>query len=113
MLERARLTSIELDSAPSPFALFDDWFAQAKEHEPNDPNAMAIASVDPDGAPALRMVLLKEHGDHGFIFYTNYESRKGQLSVANPNVAALFHKCMLNKIRIRRSRRTGRRLGRR
>ena len=78
MLERARLTSIELDSAPSPFALFDDWFAQAKEHEPNDPNAMAIASVDPDGAPALRMVLLKEHGDHGFIFYTNYESRKGQ-----------------------------------
>ena len=49
MLERARLTSIELDSAPSPFALFDDWFAQAKEHEPNDPNAMAIASVDPDG----------------------------------------------------------------
>ena len=101
MLERARLTSIELDSAPSPFALFDDWFAQAKEHEPNDPNAMAIASVDPDGAPALRMVLLKDHGDHGFIFYTNYESRKGQALLANPNVAALFHwKCMLRQIRI-------------
>lgn len=101
MLDRANLSAMDLNNPPSPFALFSEWFALATDHEPNDPNAMAIASIDDDGSPALRMVLLKQHDDQGFTFYTNYESRKGRALLANPNVAALFHwKCMLRQIRI-------------
>lgn len=101
MIERANLSAVDLENPPSPFKIFDDWFALAKEHEPNDPNAMAIASIDPDGSPALRMVLLKQHNDDGFVFYTNYESRKGKALVESPKIAALFHwKCMLRQIRI-------------
>jgi pyridoxamine 5'-phosphate oxidase len=89
-----------------PYALFDTWFAEAKESELNDPNAMALATADAKGAPSLRMVLLKGHGpdaegDGGFIFYTNLESRKGGELAANPNVALLFHwKSLRRQIRI-------------
>ena len=84
----------EQDAIPAdsePFALFDAWFAEARASEPNDPNAMALATATPDGAPSVRMVLLKEHGPEGFVFYTNAESRKGQEIRANPRAALLFH----------------------
>ena len=74
-----------------PFALFEAWFAQATASEPSDANAMALATATPDGAPSLRMVLLKEHGPEGFVFYTNADSRKGREIAANPRAALLFH----------------------
>ena len=58
-----------------PFALFDIWFAEARASEPNDGNAMALATATPDGRPSVRMVLLKGHGPDGFVFYTNLDSR--------------------------------------
>lgn len=84
-----------------PFALFDSWFAEARTSEPNDSNAMALATTTPDGHPSLRMVLLKGHGPDGFIFYTNLDSRKGGELAANPHVALLFHwKSLRRQIRI-------------
>ena len=74
-----------------PFALFEEWFSAARVAEPNDSNAMALATATPDGAPSVRMVLLKEHGPEGFVFYTNAESRKGGEIRANPRAALLFH----------------------
>lgn len=87
--------------AGDPFAIFEDWFAQARAHEPNDPNAMALATATPDGLPSVRMVLLKGHGPDGFVFYTNFHSRKGGELAANPHVALLFHwKSLRRQIRI-------------
>jgi len=84
-----------------PFALFDAWFAEARASEPNDSNAMALATATPDGRPSVRMVLLKGHGPDGFIFYTNLDSRKGGELAANPQVALLFHwKSLRRQIRI-------------
>ena len=84
-----------------PFALFDEWFAQAKASEPNDPEAMALATADAAGNPSVRMVLLKGHGPDGFVFYTNAGSRKGNELAANPNVALLFHwKSLRRQVRI-------------
>lgn len=84
-----------------PFALFEDWFAQASVSEPNDHNAMALATATPDGHPSVRMVLLKGHGPDGFVFYTNFHSRKGGELAANPHVALLFHwKSLRRQIRI-------------
>ena len=64
--------------ATDPFALFDAWFAEARASEPNDPEAMALATADADGQPSVRMVLLKGHGPDGFVFYTNEQSAKGE-----------------------------------
>ena len=75
----------------NPLALFDDWLAEARAAEPNDPNAMALATADAAGQPSCRMVLLKGHGADGFIWYTNGESRKGCDLLANPHAALLFH----------------------
>jgi pyridoxamine 5'-phosphate oxidase len=86
-----------------PFTLFDAWFAEAHDSEINDPNAMALATVDASGHPSTRMVLLKGHGMDigGFIFYTNLQSRKGNELRANQNVALLFHwKSLRRQIRI-------------
>ena len=84
-----------------PFALFEDWFAEAQESEPNDPNAMALATATPDGAPSVRMVLLKDRSENGFTFYTNAESRKGREILANMQAALLFHwKSLRRQIRI-------------
>lgn len=84
-----------------PFALFDSWFTEARASEPNDVNAMALATATPDGHPSLRMVLLKGHGPDGFVFYTNLDSRKGGELAANPHVALLFHwKSLRRQIRI-------------
>jgi pyridoxamine 5'-phosphate oxidase len=84
-----------------PFALFDTWFAEAKAAEPNDPEAMALATAAPDGQPSVRMVLLKGHGPQGFDFYTNLDSRKGEELAANPKAALLFHwKSLRRQVRI-------------
>ena len=74
-----------------PFVLFDSWFSAAKLSEPNDPNAMALATSGVDGQPSVRMVLLKGHDPAGFIFYTNVESRKGNQLTQNTRAALLFH----------------------
>lgn len=85
----------------NPFSIFDSWFAEARETELNDGNAMTIATVDASGQPAARMVLLKGHGPEGFIFYTNQESRKATDIAANPKAAILFHwKSLRRQIRI-------------
>jgi len=87
--------------ADDPFALFDAWFAEAKAVEPNDPEAMALATSTPDGRPSVRMVLLKGHGPEGFDFYTNRDSRKGAELSANPRAALLFHwKSLRRQVRI-------------
>ena len=84
-----------------PFALFDTWFAEARTSEPNDSNAMALATADAAGHPSVRMVLLKGHGRDGFVFYTNRESRKAGEMAANPHAALLFHwKSLRRQIRI-------------
>jgi pyridoxamine 5'-phosphate oxidase len=84
-----------------PLTLFDAWFAEAGTSEPNDANAMALATATPDGAPSVRMVLLKDHGPDGFVFYTNAESRKGGEIRANPRAALLFHwKSLRRQVRI-------------
>jgi pyridoxamine 5'-phosphate oxidase len=74
-----------------PFALFDRWFAEARESEPAEPEAMALATATSDGRPSVRMVLLKSHGRDGFTFYTHDASRKGEEIAANPIAALLFH----------------------
>jgi pyridoxamine 5'-phosphate oxidase len=84
-----------------PFALFDVWFAEAHENEPNDANAMALATATPGALPSVRMVLLKGHDERGFVFYTNAQSRKGGEVLANPHAALLFHwKSLRRQIRI-------------
>lgn len=84
-----------------PLALFDEWYAQARDTEVNDSNAMALATADADGRPSVRMVLLKGHSAQGFIFYTNFEGRKAGELLANPHAALLFHwKSLRRQIRI-------------
>src|SRR6185437_1088483 len=73
-----------------PFQLFDEWFAEARTSEPAEPNAMALATVDADGRPSVRIVLLKAHGPDGFVFYTNQLSRKGEELANNPRAALLL-----------------------
>lgn len=84
-----------------PFALVQEWLDEAGESEPNDPNAMALATADADGRPSLRMVLLKGFDADGFVFYTNLESRKGTQLAENPAAALLFHwKSLRRQIRV-------------
>lgn len=84
-----------------PIHIFTQWLAEAGKTEPNDPNAMALATVDADGMPSVRMVLLKDHGADGFVFYTNLESRKGEALAANPRAALLFHwKSLQRQVRV-------------
>lgn len=89
-------------SETDPFALFDAWLKEALQKEPNDANAMALATVDADGLPDVRMVLLKDVDPQGFVFYTNLESAKGQELAANPKAALLFHwKSLRRQVRVR------------
>ena len=84
-----------------PIALFETWFAEARESEPNDANAMALATATSDGAPSVRMVLLKGHGEGTFTFFTNAQSRKGEEIRNNMQAALLFHwKSLRRQIRI-------------
>lgn len=90
-----------------PFDLFTRWMADAKAHELNDPNAMALATVDADGLPNVRMVLMNGfdpvgHPERGFIFYTNFESAKGRELVASGKAALMFHwKSLRRQVRVR------------
>lgn len=104
----AERQAAEFGEAPDPFSLFSDWFVEAQKHEPNDPNAMCVATVDPTGMPNARMVLLKgfdeetRGADRGFVFYTNYESAKGREILSAMKAALLFHwKSLRRQVRIR------------
>jgi pyridoxamine 5'-phosphate oxidase len=91
-------------SANEPLSLFVQWFDEARRSEPNDPDAMSLATVDSSGMPNVRMVLLKSFDERGFVFYTNLESRKGLEVAANPKAALCFHwKSLLRQVRIRGS----------
>ncbi|TXL71147.1 pyridoxamine 5'-phosphate oxidase [Vineibacter terrae] len=84
-----------------PFDSFAAWFKEAEANEPNDPNAMAVASVGADGMPSVRMVLLKGWDSDGFVFYTNYDSRKGVQLQGQPKAALLFHwKSLRRQVRV-------------
>jgi pyridoxamine 5'-phosphate oxidase len=99
----------DFSSAEDPFALFETWFGEAKASEPNDPNAMALATVDAHGLPNVRMVLLKgldaaDVHPRGFVFYTNFESAKGSELLAHRKAALLFHwKSLERQVRVRGS----------
>lgn len=85
----------------NPFDLFAAWLKEAEGAEPNDPNAMCLASVDKDGYPDVRMVLLKGFDARGFVFFTNHESRKGVQILAHPKAGACFHwKSLRRQVRI-------------
>ena len=84
-----------------PIHLFKVWMDEAKKTEPNDPNAVALATSDKNNLPSVRMVLLKDFNKNGFVFYTNLDSQKGNELKSNPNVAMCFHwKSLLRQIRI-------------
>jgi len=84
-----------------PLALFDEWYAEARTSEINDPNAMALATADANGRVAVRMVLLKGHDASGFVFYTNQQSRKANDLAANAQAALLFHwKSLRRQVRV-------------
>ena len=92
----------DFSGADDPFGLFGEWFADAREREPNDPNAVALATVDGDGLPNVRMVLLKGYDASGFVFYTNYESQKGREILESRKAALCFHwKSLRRQIRVR------------
>ena len=85
-----------------PFAVFEEWFALAREAEPNDPNAMALATVDEDGLPDVRVVLLNARDERGFCFFTNFESDKGRQLHAHPQAAIVLHwKSLRRQVRMR------------
>ena len=84
-----------------PLVLFDQWLAEARTSEINDPEAMALATADERGQPSVRMVLLKGHGPEGFTFYTNEQSAKGEQLTSNPKAALLFHwKSLRRQVRV-------------
>ncbi len=98
----SELTSGDFTAAENPFGLFAEWLAEATASEPNDPNAMALATVDPDGLPDVRMVLMKGYDSDGFVFYSHIASQKGRELAANPKAALLFHwKSLRRQVRIR------------
>ena len=84
-----------------PIHLFNTWMEEAKKTEPNDPNAVALATSSKNNVPSVRMVLLKDFNQNGFVFYTNLDSQKGYELKQNPNVAMCFHwKSLLRQIRV-------------
>lgn len=96
------LTSGDFTAASEPFRLFEEWFAEAKASEPNDPNAMALATVDADGLPDVRMVLLNQRDARGFVFFTNTGSAKGRELAAVAKAAVVFHwKSLRRQVRVR------------
>ena len=87
--------------ADDPLAIFDAWLKEAEQSEPNDPNAMALATADAEARPSVRMVLLKGHDDRGFVFYTNRDGRKAGELAANSHAALLFHwKSLRRQVRV-------------
>jgi pyridoxamine 5'-phosphate oxidase len=103
-LERLAVTTAQqgFTERNDPFGLFAEWMKDAEKSEPNDPNAMALSTVDEEGLPNVRMVLLKDFDDKGFVFYTNYESQKGQEIQANMKAAVMWHwKSLRRQVRVR------------
>jgi pyridoxamine 5'-phosphate oxidase len=103
-LERLAVTTAQMGFTErnDPFALFAEWMKDAETSEPNDPNAMALATVDEEGLPNARMVLLKDFDEKGFVFYTNYESQKGQEIQATMKAALMWHwKSLRRQVRVR------------
>ncbi len=103
MSELATLTASRgFTERTDPFALFAEWLNEAEAAEANDPNAVALATVDSDGLPNVRMVLLKSFDEQGFVFYTNFESQKGQEILSSMKAALGFHwKSLRRQVRIR------------
>jgi pyridoxamine 5'-phosphate oxidase len=100
--EERLLTAGDFTESDAPLALFTAWFQEAKVSEPADANAMALATVDPDGMPNVRIVLLKGLDERGFVFYTNLESRKGQELAGNAKAGLAFHwKSLTRQVRVR------------
>ncbi|MBN7755819.1 MULTISPECIES: pyridoxamine 5'-phosphate oxidase [Alphaproteobacteria] len=96
------LKSGDFTERSEPFRLFAEWLEDATKSEPNDPNALALATVDPDGMPNVRMVLLKGFDERGFVFYTNFESAKGGEILSAEKAAMCFHwKSLRRQVRIR------------
>jgi pyridoxamine 5'-phosphate oxidase len=96
------LTTHDFTEAAEPFLLFKQWLDEASASEPNDANAVALATVDADGLPDVRMVLLKGVDQHGFVFYTNFESAKGREILGNMKAALCFHwKSLRRQVRVR------------
>ncbi len=96
------LTTGDFTEADEPFGLFRSWMEEAVASEPNDPNAMALATVDEDGLPNVRMVLLKGVDDNGFVFYTNTESNKGRELLGQRKAALVLHwKSLRRQVRAR------------
>lgn len=96
------LKSGDFTERDEPFRLFAEWLHDATQSEPNDPNALALATVDPDGMPNVRMVLLKGFDERGFVFYTNFESAKGGEILSAKKAAMCFHwKSLRRQVRIR------------
>ena len=103
-LERLKVTTAQMGftERDDPLVLFGEWLAEAGKSEPNDPNAMTLATVDEEGLPNARMVLLKDFDTRGFVFYTNYESQKGQEILGTMKAALVFHwKSLRRQVRVR------------
>ncbi|PHR22968.1 MAG: pyridoxamine 5'-phosphate oxidase [Hoeflea sp.] len=96
------LTTGDFTEEAEPYRLFAQWLEDATKSEPNDPNALALASVDADGMPDVRMVLLKGFDERGFVFYTNFESAKGEEILSSMKAAMCFHwKSLRRQVRVR------------
>ncbi len=99
---QAELTNSDFTARTEPFRLFGEWLEDATKSEVNDPNGVALATVDEDGMPDLRMVLLKGFDERGFVFYTNFESAKGREILGNRKAAMCFHwKSLRRQVRVR------------
>lgn len=101
-MSESGLTTGDFTEESEPFALFAKWLKDAEASEINDPNAVALATVDADGLPNVRMVLLKDFDQRGFTFYTNFESQKGQEILGQKKAAMCFHwKSLRRQVRLR------------
>jgi pyridoxamine 5'-phosphate oxidase len=101
-MSQSELTSSDFTEAAEPFRLFAEWLDDAAKSEPNDPNGVALATVDEDGMPDVRMVLLKGFDEQGFVFYTNFESAKGREVLSSMKAAMCFHwKSLRRQVRVR------------
>lgn len=101
-MSKSELISSDFTASTEPFRLFSEWYKDAEQSEPNDPNALALATVDKSGMPNVRMVLLKDFDEQGFVFYTNYESQKGCEILSSEKAAMCFHwKSLRRQIRVR------------
>ena len=102
VMQQEILMTGDFQEEKNPFSLFARWFAEAEASEINDPNAMTVATVDEDGLPDARIVLMKDYDEQGFVFYTNTQSAKGQELKAHPKAALVFHwKSLRRQVRVR------------